>query len=312
MRYRQLGETDLKVSEIGFGCWGIGGDSYGETSDLTSVRAIEAALDKGINFFDTSDFYGAGRSESVLGRAIHSRRDQAIVATKVGMLSATAQDFSVNHIKRTLDASLKRLQLEVIDLYQLHNPTPALIESHPEIISTLDECKKAGKIRHYGVSAQSPQDAAAFIENCSFSSVQVNFNLIDQRCVELDLFKKAKNQRVGIIARTPLCFGFLTGGYGQVQFGESDHRKRWSSDQKEVWSKAIEKFLSFKTGLKEETNAHFAIRFCLSFPEVTATIPGMLTEDHVQENARAIEFPLFSVEERQSLFRVYKENSFKV
>jgi aryl-alcohol dehydrogenase-like predicted oxidoreductase len=317
MRYRQLGSTGLRVSEVGFGTWGLGGASqgavaYGATRDEDSIAAVRKALDLGVNFFDTADFYGFGHSEEVLGQALRGVRDRAVVATKAGLVDAGgAQDFSPAYLRRALQASLKRLGTDYVDLLQLHSPPMGSIGA--ETLDALRSLRSEGLIRAYGLSARSPEDALVAVEKLGLGCVQVNFNLVDQRVLENRLLERCEAAGAGVIARTPLCFGFLTGRYAAAtQFDAHDHRNRWSVEQRERWASALGLFVSSVRDRSGHTPAQFALRFCLSFTGVSTTIPGMLTEEHVAENAAASDLGPLAQADLRALTDVYREHSFLV
>lgn len=315
MKYRTVGGTGIRVSEIGFGTWGLGGDvagsiAYGPVDRGESVAALAAAEQKGINFFDTADLYGAGRSEEVLREAFGSRRSSVVIASKAGMLDpAGKQDFSAQHLRQALEGSLRRLGTEYIDLYQLHSPPAATILRADGPLATMAEFKSAGKIRAIGVSVRSPEDGLTVVRARLADCIQVNFNLLDQRALDSGLFAECARQGVGLIARTPLCFGFLTGQYRADQaYAASDHRSRWSGAQREKWASGPELFSRWRSS-SSETGAQFALRFCLSFPEITSTIPGMLTASHVEDNSAASDLgslPGAALAEINSLYRQHE------
>jgi aryl-alcohol dehydrogenase-like predicted oxidoreductase len=291
LRYRSLGGSGVEVSEIGFGAWGIGGDAagavaYGPADRNESLKALRRAADVGVNFFDTADFYGFGRSEELIGEALSSRRASIVIASKVGMLDASgSQDFSAQHIRTSLAASLKRLATDYIDVYQLHSPPAELLAGSGGPLEELQALKKSGHIRAVGVSLRAPQDGLAIAEQRKVDCVQVNFNILDQRAIDCGLFDACAANGVGVICRTPLCFGFLTGKYrADADYAASDHRSRWSVHQRQRWALGAELFAKWRHGTPE-TPAQFALRYCLSFDAVTCAIPGMLTADHVDENA---------------------------
>ena len=319
MRYRTLGATGIRVSEIGFGAWGIGGSSngavaYGPTDDETSRRAVRSAVECGVNFFDTADFYGFGHSETVLGNALRDVRGNVVIATKAGMLSTSGeQDFSPEYLRRSLEKSLFRLRTDYIDLFQLHSPPIDLLLRDDRYMATLERLRREGSIRAYGISARSPGDALIAVRDLGFRSVQVNFNLLDQRAMENGLFDLCQSEGVGIIGRTPLCFGFLTGQYSAAaQFDPNDHRSRWSLEQRERWASALGLFLAKVKSSAEQTPAQFALRFCLSFAAISTVIPGMLTEEHVKENALASGLGALSDFERTAIVEVYRGSRFFV
>jgi aryl-alcohol dehydrogenase-like predicted oxidoreductase len=313
VRYRSLGRSGVPVSEVGFGAWGIGGNkdgavAYGPTDEAQSLDALSAAFDAGITFYDTADLYGYGESERLIGRAFASRRDKVVIASKVGMLDAAGkQDFSPARIESALDASLQRLRTDYVDLYQLHSPP--LDALRPELLAVLDELKKKGKVRAVGISLKAPEEGEKALALYPFAAMQVNFNLLDQRLLDLGLAQRCLEKGAGIIARTPLCFGFLTTKYSADEaFDPSDHRSRWSVEQRRVWASANELFQNYRRDA--ETAAQFAIRFCLSFDAVSSVIPGMLTRDHVEENSGSVAAPVLAAAEKGRIRDVYRSNRF--
>lgn len=316
MRYRKLGATGIEVSEIGFGAWGIGGTNrgsiaYGPTDDAQSLEALNRAFELGVNFFDTADLYGAGQSDRLLGEAFHARRDRVVFASKVGYTDAKgSSDYSPQQIERVLDESLKRLRTDYLDVYQLHDPPLAILEERPEILETIRRLKREGKIRAVGISARTPDDALIFVERFEPDCVQVNFNLTDLRASRNGLFALAAECRVACIIRTPLCFGFLSGEYAaDANFAEGDHRRLWSKEQRELWAKAPALFreIAARNG---STSAQLALRFCLSYPSVATTIPGMLTSAQVEENAHAGELGPLPAEDLAMMERIHDGNEF--
>lgn len=318
MKYRQLGKTELVVSEIGFGTWGLGGNmqdsiGYGPVDDEESKKALQRAFDLGVTFYDTSDLYGFGHSERILGSVFRAKRKNVILATKVGFVKKNGnlvQDFSVTHINDSLEKSLKRLQTDYIDLYQLHSPPLELLEKNPEILNTFYQFKKAGKVRAVGISVRSPEDALIVVRERWFPCIQVNFSLIDQRIIENDCMDLCMREGIGLIGRTPLCYGFLTGHYSaETKFDSHDHRSNWPVQQLEVWSNAAAVF-SPLLQCQNQTPAQLALRFCLSYPAISTVIPGMLKNDHVDENALASSLGPYSETTRLNLEELYKKHTF--
>ena len=318
MNYRKLGKTGITVSEIGFGAWGIGGEtqdganSYGKTDDTESKRALEKAFERGITFYDTSNIYGYGHSEELLGEVFGARRDKVVIAGKAGFTRHDGpHDISPAYLRKCLEESLRRLKTDHFDVYQLHSPPIDLIEKTPEAIEELKKMKAEGKIRAIGISVKSPGDGVAAIEEYGFESLQVNFNLIDQRALASGLFDAAIKNGTGIIARTPLAFGFLTGTIKDLHFPEHDHRSRWSEAQLKRWAEAPELF-SFLNEGKGWTPTQLALKFCISFDAVSAVIPGILHPGEAEENAKASDLPPFSKEEIEKAIKVYKSHEFFV
>ena len=317
MKYRRLGKTEILVSEIGFGAWGIGGiskgaTSYGQTDDKLSVKALNCAIDNGINFFDTSNVYGAGHSESLIGKTFLKFRDRVLIATKVGLINYDEPaDFSLNNLSTSLQGSLKRLKTDYIDLLQLHNPSSYIMKYHQDILAWVDQLKQKGIIRAFGVSVRSPKEGIEAIEQLKAESIQVNLNLLDHRAVESGLMKSALTNQVSLIARTPLCFGFLSGKLDKkTHFSKQDHRSRWPDQQIQNWIKGSRKILSCKTDSFSQTDTQFALRFCLSYPEVTTAIPGILSELEVKENIKSSDLGPLNDNEAQEVQKVYDEIQF--
>ena len=304
------------ISEIGFGAWGIGGKSkdapgYGEVDDKESIKALRLAFEKGVNFFDTADLYGSGHSESIIAEAFSGLRDKIIIASKGGTLPHTGlympQDFSARHLNNSLDKSLKRLKADYIDIYQLHSPKINDIEEN-NVIETLECFKSQGKIREYGISVRSPEDGIACIQKHKTPCLQVNFNLIDQRAKESGLFDLAKSTGTGIIVRTPLVFGFLTGKITtDYSFKPHDHRLNYPKEQLARWedSSTIFSFL-----YKNKTPVQAALRFCLDFEAVLTVIPGMNNVEEVKENLISSNLTPFSDEEHMKITEVYNKHKF--
>ena len=297
LQMRLLGRTGLKITEIGFGAWGIGGGfniagrgiGYGTTDDAISLAALQRAFELGVNFVDTSDAYGAGHSEELVGKAIKLSPRRVHVATKVGHVrrdpEASSKDFSREYITNTCDRSLERLGVTMIDLYQLHNPPLSVIESG-EVWDTLRELKGKSKIAHYGIAVGSPQEGISAIEKGEVDTVQVTYNLLDREAAK-DLFTLAERKSVGIIARSPLASGLLAGKFTPShRFPDNDHRKdSYPPDRLDALLQHVESFRFLeKSG---RTLAQAALRFCLAHPAVSVTIPGAKTPGQAEENVHA-------------------------
>ncbi len=312
MRYRTLGITELQVSEIGFGTWGLGGTSYGPVDDRESVRALKRAHELGINFYDTADLYGNGHSEVILRQALGSIRSKIYIATKGGTLPHSGfhmpQDFSPSYMRKALEASLSRLATDYVDLYQLHSPK--LEDLTQELLETLETFRREGKVRHYGISVRSPKDGLAAMNKFQFSTVQANLNLIDHRAIECGLLDLCAKKNIGMIARTPLCFGFLTGGLSsQTTFADGDHRKLWPKAQQNRWANAVALFEQLYQA-RGETPALFALRFCLSQKAVSSVIPGMMNVREVEENAQAASLEPLTPHELEGVREIYAAHEF--
>jgi len=292
MEYRTLGRTGLRVSAIGLGTM-VHAGHFGPMKDEESLGAIDTALDLGVNFIDTSDAYGAGYSETLLGKALKGRRDKVILATKGGNIMTGPDrgktNFSADYIGRVMHESLKRLQTDHIDLYQLHNPNVEVIRSG-DVWELLERRKKEGKIRHYGVSINKVEEALAALEGGLSDTIQLEYNLLAQEPAE-KVFPLAQKKNVAIIARVPLRRGLLTGKLkpeDQERFQKDDVRARnFAGD---IFSKELAKveklrFLE-KTG---RSQAQAAIAFCLAQPAVAVVIPGARNDRQARENTAAAE-----------------------
>jgi len=301
MKYRELGRTGWKVSEISFGAWAIGG-TWGKVDDRESLAALHAALDGGVNFFDTADVYGDGHSERLLAKLKKERRDKFYIATKAGrrLNPHTAEGYNRRNLTAFVERSLKNLRTDAIDLLQLHS-APTAVYYMPEVFGVLDDLVTAGKIRHYGVSVEKVEEALKAIEFPGVQSVQLIFNIFRQRPAEL-FFPEAHRRKVGILARLPLSSGLLSGKLTRTStFARDDHRNfnrhGEAFDRGETFSG-----VDYETGLKlvEQlrplapagvTMPQLALRWILEFPAVTCAIPGAKRPAQVQENVAAADLP---------------------
>src|SRR5512144_1255776 len=225
MQYRELGRTGWKVSTISFGAWAIGG-TWGNVDDDESFAALNRALDLGVNFFDTADVYGDGRSERLLARLRRERSEPFYVATKAGrrLEPHVASGYNKKNLTAFVERSLKNLEVEAIDLLQLHCP-PTEVYYMPEVFDLLDDLVKAGKLRYYGVSVEKVEEALKAIEYPNVQTVQIVFNIFRQRPMDL-FFGEAQRRKIGILARVPLSSGMLTGKMTRAStFSEDDHRQ---------------------------------------------------------------------------------------
>ncbi|MGV3529668.1 MAG: aldo/keto reductase [Flavisolibacter sp.] len=300
MKYRKFGNTDLEVSEVGFGAWAIGGNAmigetaigWGPADDDTSVKAIHAALDAGINFFDTADIYGLGHSEDLLGKTLAGRPD-VIIATKVGNVARDEKftvDYDAAYIIEACEKSLQRLRRETIDYYQLHTARLAHFQNGA-CIDAMQQLQAQGKIRYWGLSLPTfhPQPEANYLmENDLGNGFQLVFNIINQKAY--GLLDEAAAKGYGVIARMPLQFGLLTGKFNTAsKFSEDDHRhKRLTKDMLKQSLDLLEKFvwpLAEKEGIDKTA---LALSFVLSLPQISTVIPGIRTPEHVRQNTEGL------------------------
>ena len=301
MKYRELGRTGWKVSEISFGAWAIGG-TWGKVDDKESLAALHRALDGGVNFFDTADVYGDGHSERLLAKLRRERKEKFYIATKAGrrLDPHTAEGYNRANLTAFIERSLKNLETDTIDLLQLHCP-PTEVFYRPEVFGVLDDLMKAGKLRHYGVSVEKVEEALKAIEFPGVQTIQLIFNIFRQRPAEL-FFPEAQRRRVGILARVPLASGILSGKITrESKFAKDDHRNfnrhGEAFDRGETFSG-----VDFETGLRAveqlrplvpqgATLAQLALRWILEFPAVTCAIPGAKRPAQVAENIAASDLP---------------------
>jgi aryl-alcohol dehydrogenase-like predicted oxidoreductase len=315
MQYRELGRTGWKVSTVSFGAWAIGG-TWGNVDDDESFAALNRALDLGVNFFDTADVYGDGRSEKLLARLHSERSEPFYIATKAGrrLDPHVAGSYSRENLTAFVERSLKNLEVEALDLLQLHCP-PTEVYYMPETFDTLDDLVKAGKLRYYGVSVEKVEEALKAIEYPNVQSVQIIFNIFRQRPAEL-FFEQAQRHQVGILARLPLSSGMLAGKMKRTSsFEEGDHR---GGNRHGEWFDRGETFsgLDYDTGLQaveelrplvaaDESMAQMALQWILMFPEVTCTIPGAKRPAQVEENVRAADLSPLSIESMREIQSIY-------
>jgi len=316
MKYRELGRTGWKVSEISFGAWAIGG-SWGDVDDRESLAALHRSVDLGVNFFDTADVYGDGRSERLLARLRRERSEEIIIATKAGrrLDPHIAAGYNRENLSAFVDRSLKNLETESLDLLQLHCP-PTEVYYRPELFDVLDDLVKQGKIRFYGVSVENVEQALKAIEYPGVQTVQIIFNMFRQRPAEL-FFGEAKRRRVGILARVPLASGLLTGKLtAESKFATDDHRafnrhgeefdrgETFSGVDYETGLQAVEELRSLMPA--EMTMAQFALRWILMFDAVSCAIPGARRAAQAEDNARASDFPSLAGDTMRAIGEIYE------
>jgi len=302
MEYRPLGRTGMSVSAISFGAWAIGG-SWGAVDDEQSMRALHAAVDAGVNFIDTADVYGDGRSERLVARLRRERPGETIyVATKAGrrLPVQTPGGYTRDNLVAWIDRSLRNLETDAIDLLQLHCP-PTPVFSDPGVYGVLDDLVAAGKLRHYGVSVERVDEALAAVRWPGVKSVQIIFNMFRLKPAD-EFFPEAKARDVGILARVPLASGLLTGKLSPSSaFAEDDHRRfnregeafdkgeTFSGVPYDVGLEAVEELRPFAA--PGSSLAQLALRWILMFDAVTCAIPGARTPEQARANAAAADLP---------------------
>jgi aryl-alcohol dehydrogenase-like predicted oxidoreductase len=315
MRSREFGRTGRKVSEIGFGAWAIGA-SWGHVDEADALAALNAGLDSGVTFLDTADVYGDGRSERLIARVLKERGgERPFVATKAGrrLPAQTVAGYSKGNLDAWIDRSLKNLQVDRLDLVQLHCP-PTDLYYHAEVFGYLDDLVKAGKIASYGVSVERIEEALKAIEFPGVVSVQIIFNIFRLRPADV-FFGQAKTRNVAIIARVPLASGLLAGKFKpETRFEETDHRQfnrhgeafdvgeTFSGVPYDVGLAAVEKIRPL---VGSGTMAQFALRWILMFDAVTVVIPGARNAAQARSNAEAADLPPLKPETMAELKTIY-------
>jgi len=304
MQYRELGRTGWKVSTISFGAWAIGG-TWGAVQDSESLAALHRAVDLGVNFFDTADVYGDGRSERLISQLRKQRRDTIYIATKAGrrLNPHTAEGYNRKNLTAFVERSLKNLDTDTIDLLQLHCP-PTPVFYMPEVFGVLDDLVAAGKLQHYGVSVEKVEEALKAIEYPNVKTVQIIFNMFRLRPSEL-FFEQAQKRHIGILARVPLASGMLTGKMKpDSRFSPDDHRafnrdgaafdkgETFSGVDYNIALKAVDELKAIcPEGM---SMVQFALRWILMFDAVTCAIPGAKRPSQAEENIAASDMPPLS------------------
>jgi aryl-alcohol dehydrogenase-like predicted oxidoreductase len=304
MQYREFGRTGWKVSAISFGAWAIGG-TWGNVDDKESLAALHRAIDLGVNFIDTADVYGDGRSERLIARLRKERGETIYVATKAGrrLDPHIAEGYNRKNLNAFIERSLKNLDTEALDLLQLHCP-PTEVFYMPETFSALDDLVQAGKLLHYGVSVEKVEEALKAIEYPNVESVQIIFNIFRQRPADL-FFEQALRRKVAILARVPLASGLLTGKLTTKSTFEADDHRAFNRHGEDFDRGETFSGVDYETGLQAVdelrplipegwTMAQFALRWITMFEAVSCAIPGAKTPRQAEDNLRAADLPPFA------------------
>ncbi len=317
MQYRELGRTGWKVSTISFGAWAIGG-TWGTVDDRESIDALRKAVELGVNFFDTADVYGDGRSERLIATLSQDFPDQLRVATKAGrrLDPHTPEGYNRKNLNTFVDRSLKNLKMECLDLVQLHCPPPDVYYM-PEVFQILDDMITAGKIQHYGVSVERVEEALKAIEYPNVQTIQIIFNMFRMRPTELFLTEAQKRQ-VGILARVPLASGLLTGKMSKQSTFEADDHRNFNRDGAafdkgetfagvpyEVGLEAVEAIRKLLP--KGQTMGQMALRWIQMHDAVTCAIPGAKRVDQTIQNVESADLPPISTEAMAKIKSIYAE-----
>lgn len=289
---RVLGKSGIKVSEIGFGLWAAGGDAWGPTEDQKILDAIDYALDQGVNFYDTADVYGGGHSEELLGKAIQDRRDQFVIATKIGWMDFDGEEgksayTTVEKLIAGVESNLERLNTEYIDVIQSHidfrDPTMEIF------LKGFQKLQKAGKVKAYGVSTSDFEYLKAFNQDGNCATLQIDYSILN-RTAEEDIFPYCQEHEIGVIVRGGLAMGILTGKFTpETKFPEGDFRRRWHENEDEYQTflndlQTVEKLEPLAEG---RTQAQLALQFVLAHPAVSSVIPGIKNVGQAEANIEA-------------------------
>ena len=320
MKYRNLGKTDLEVSEVGFGVWTVSTGWWGKLEERESITLLSEALDLGINFFDTGDTYGEGYGEEILAKALGKQRNRMIIGTKFGYDFYTQvereghqerpQDFSPSFVRYACEQSLRRLNTDHIDLYQLHNPRLEAIGSD-DLFETLEALVQEGKIRYYG-SALGPdigwfEEGEASMRGRKLPSLQIIYSILEQDPAR-KFFPIAEEEGTGLLSRVPHASGMLDGTYDKYTvFAPSDHR----SHRRQVWLetslKKMER-LDFLTQETDVTIGQIAIQFALARRSIAAILPNITNQEQLREFALAPETPDITAEVLERIDDLYDNN----
>ena len=297
----------MEVTEIGLGTWSLGG-AYGHVEPDEAREVIRRAFELGINFFDTADIYGRGKSETFIGEVLSDVRDKVIIATKVGWDfyhgEKVKHNFDPDYIKFAIEQSLKRLRTDYVDIYQLHNPEIEVLKDD-RVIDVLESLKAQGVIRFWGVSVSHSEDARVAMERGA-QTLQLVYNILDREHGGFAI-PEAHKRGIGIIVRTPLAYGFLTGKYStESKFSETDFRRNFDRKRMKRYVIVADKL---KNAFKDSgfTLAQIAIRFVLSNPLISTVIPGAKSVKQLEENVKAAEAAPLSQNELKLIDSIYSD-----
>jgi len=316
MKQRNLGRSDLRIGEVGLGCWQFGGD-FGPMEDHTALEVMTAAVESGIDFFDTADVYGGGRSESLIGQFLRKARKPVVVATKFGRGGGVYPDrYTEAALRQGVEASLKRLGVEALDLIQLHC-IPLKVMQDGAVFEWLRKLKAAGKIRTFGASVETVEEAQLCVEVEGITALQIIFNIFRQKPIEA-FFPRAIEKGVGVIVRLPVASGLLSGKFTRAtQFAESDHRNYNRDGQyfnvgETFAGLPFEKGVELAEGIKPlvpagMSMAQMALRWILDYEAVSVVIPGASSPAQAKANAQASDLAPLSVDLHQRLADFYRK-----
>lgn len=316
MNYRVYGKTNWKISEVGFGAWAIGG-SWGEVDDKDSLAALREAISQGVNFIDTADVYGDGRSEKLIAQVLKDfKGDKIYVVTKAGrrLNPHVASGYNYTNLSKFVERSLQNLNVKSLDLVQLHCP-PTDVYKRDEAFAALDKLKQEGKIQHYGVSVETVEEAKLALNHENVASVQIIYNMFRLKPSD-EFFAMAKEKNVGILARVPLASGLLTGKLTKdSQFSQDDHRnfnrhgeafdvgETFSGVDFETGLKAVEELKPFVPN--DYSMTQLALKWILMHPAISTVIPGAKNPQQAKDNAKSSDMPILPPMTMQKVREVY-------
>jgi aryl-alcohol dehydrogenase-like predicted oxidoreductase len=320
MKYRRLGDTDINISEVGFGVWTVSTGWWGEVDDERSVRIMRQAHERGINYFDTADTYGSGKGETLLADAFGHMRESIVISTKIGydFYNHTArrgqqerpQDWSEDFIRFALEQSLRRLGTDYVDFLQLHNTKMDAIENDA-LFALMHEFKDEGKIRAYGVALGPKigwlEEGVRAMRERDVSGMQMIHNILEQDPGR-GLIETARETDTSLVVRVPHSSGMLEGKYDEnTTFAKNDHRRHRPKEWLTEGLRKVEQ-LSFLTESGERTLGQAALKFILAAPEVASTLPNIYDEEQIEEFAAAPETPDLTEEELARIAELYENN----
>lgn len=317
MKYRKLGKTGLKVSEISLGTWQVGGKWGSSFNDKSADEIINRAIDSGVNFIDTADVYENGLSEKAVGRVIRSRSEEVYVASKCGrqITPHISKGYTPDVLQKYVEDTLKRLGVETLDLIQLHCP-PTEVYYRPGIFERFERLKEQGKIKNLGVSVEKVEEAIKAMEYSNVTTVQIIFNVFRQRPSEL-FFDLAKKNDIGVIVRVPLASGLLTGKFSEsTKFESGDHRN-FNRDGKAFDKGETFSGIDYSLGLKavdelksifpNKNLAHIALQWILKYDAVSCIIPGASKVEHINSNIDVYNSPELTTDEINKINNIYNK-----
>ena len=321
MQYRNLPNSDLKLSAVGFGLWTVSTTWWGIEDDAVGIGLMRQAYDLGVTFYDTADTYGNGKGETILAEALGHVRDKIVIGTKFGYdfynhgdrregQREIPQDFSVRFLRKALEESLRRLNTDYIDIYLLHNPRLCAIDSD-DLFAELEAVKREGKVRHYGVTMGPAigweTEGVAAIARRDISAFQMIHNLLEQEPGRRFL-EAAAERDVGMLVRVPHSSGMLEGGYtADTTFSPKDHRSHRPKEWLTEGLKKLEqlRFLYEGTG---RTIGQAAIQYLLAQPLITSVLPNIYNEEQLREFAEASDTPPLADDEIKRVDDLYDSN----